>query len=50
MIDIHELLENIGLALGDLGRGESFWRTLAVYTAISIAFALIGYAIWKAWP
>jgi hypothetical protein len=37
MLDLHELLENIVLALGAAGRGESFWRALAVYSGISIA-------------
>ena len=49
MLDLHEFLENIVLALG-AGWGESFWRALAIYSGISIAFALIGFAIWKAWP
>jgi hypothetical protein len=50
MLDLHELLENIVLALGAAGRGESFWRALAIYSGISIAFALVCFAIWKAWP
>ena len=49
MLDLHEFLEDIGLALLALGRGESFWRSLAFYLSISVIFALIGVAIWRAW-
>jgi hypothetical protein len=42
-----DCFEDILLALRDLGRGESFWRSLAVYAGTSAVMAQIGLAIWK---
>jgi hypothetical protein len=49
MFDLQDFFDAIGLALRDLGCGESFWRSLAVYSGISVVIALIGLVIWRGW-
>jgi hypothetical protein len=42
-----DFLEDILLAFQNWGRGESFWRSLAVYLGLSALIALVGLIIWS---
>src|SRR5262249_12531107 len=48
MFDFHEdLWEALWLAFRDRGRGESFWGSLLVYSALSAVIALIVFVLWR---